>query len=502
MADQYHKLGTTLRLGIEAIDPATGLADASLTTASFTTQIVKNLTGNQATTGCAFTEPDATNNAGNFVLECSGTTSFAAATGVYNVIVFVTSDTTRRWTQTVRVTSDGTGEGSFGDASFTAVASNGRVMSAGSPLASATVKIVDSSGVLYVQTTSSATGVWGPVFFNTDGTYTIHVFKSGFTTTTGTIVVVGAAATGPGADLTISAASTTSTILVSRLMSYCRRRIGDHTGTKADTEILEIINEAAEMLSMERYWDYYLTHGSIATQPSYTTGTVAITNGGTTVNLTGGTWPSYAASCHLLVGGVWSKVASRTSGTAIVLEDPWGEATVTADTFTIAQYRYQLPSDCAKIDDTMLGARYPFNGTFTSAKRIEWMKDQFQSGLDIATHWGIEQDLMCLWPFPTTTHQINFLYFRKPAEVTSGDTLDWDAGHVGVLRRAIDYVAVLRTPITGSDYEAASTARKLVFDAYKEELAKAMTWDKTATDGGEHSRDGGFDYLLRGDVIP
>jgi hypothetical protein len=338
MADQYHKVGTTLRLGVESIDPATGLADASLTTASFTTQIVKNLTGNQSTTGCVFSEPDSTNNPGNFVLECSGTTSFVSATGIYNVVVFVTADTTRRWTQTVRVTSDGTGEGSFGDASFTAVASNGRVMSGGSPLSGATIKIVDSSGALYVQTTSSATGVWGPVFFNTDGTYTIHVFKSGFTTTTGTIIVSGSSATGPGADLSISAASTTSTILVSRLMSYCRRRIGDHTGTKADTEILEIINEAAEMLSMERYWDYYLTHGSIATQPSFTTGTVAIANGSTTVTLTGGTWPSYAASCHLLVSSVWTKVASRTSNTVILLEDAWGEAAVTTATFTLAQY--------------------------------------------------------------------------------------------------------------------------------------------------------------------
>lgn len=501
MGDFATQVGVTRRIHFEVVDPATGLADASLTTASFTLQIVKNTTGNQATTGVTFFEPDPVNNPGHFCIECSGTTSFVSATGEYGLVIFVTADTTRRWTQSVYVTSDGTMSGSFGDASFTAVASNGRIMSGGSPLQDAIVKIVFPSGVLYVQTVSDSSGLWGPVYFNVNGTYTIQVYRSGYTTTTSTIVVTGATATGPGTDLSITASSTTSTILVSRLMGYCRRRIGDHSGTKADIEILEIINEAAEMVAMECYWDFYLTKGSIATQPPYSTGTVTATNGSTTVTLSGGTWPSYAASCDILINGVWAEVATRSSGTTILLADAWGEPTVTT-TFTLVQYRYALPASCAKIDDTQLGQRYPFNGRFTSAKRIEFLKDQSPTGLDSPVYWSIEKNFMVLWPYPTTTRQINFLYFRKPVEVTASDTLDWDAQQVGLLRRAIDYVAVLRTPITGTDYEGANTARRLVFDAYKEELSKALTWNRTAADQGDQSRGMPYDLDLDGDVIP
>ncbi len=236
----YLKVGVTAYLYLYDQNAVTGQPVTGKVAGDYTVQITKNGTGNQATTGITGpTEVDATNNAGLYTLTCSGSTSFLSATGVFEVKVFRTADLTLVWNDICIVTSDGTGAGTFGAASFTATASDGRVVSSAAALSGATVTILTPTATIYTQLTSSATGVWGPVYFNTNGTYQIQVQKTGYTTTTGTITVSGSVATGPGADLSITAVSTGSTLLVSTLMAYVRRVMLDASGTKSDTLVLE-----------------------------------------------------------------------------------------------------------------------------------------------------------------------------------------------------------------------------------------------------------------------
>ncbi len=502
MSVVYHRVGTTLRLSWQYPNNATTMTTGKVA-GNFTLKIVKNGTGNQATTGCTFAEIDATNDPGMYEYACSGSTSFASATADYDIGVYDSSDFTKLWGTKVMVTSDGTGAGSWGDASFTATAANGRIMAGGVPLADATIYIVNSSGVLYNKTTSGATGLWGPVYFSTAGTYTVYAQKSGYSSTSGTITVVGSVATGPGSDLTLTASSTAGSLLASTFLGFIRRSSQDRSGALADTEAIEILNDAVDMIAMERQWDYYHTRGAVQTQAKYETGTIALTYGSTTCTLTTGTWPTWAASGEIFVNGTWVVVASRTSGSVLVLEDPWGNDSVTASSYTLVQFRYALPADCIRISDTMFGSQWPFVSRPTSASYIESMKDAWQSTNSQPFMWAIEGAFLCLWPCPETQRNINMLYFRRPTPVASGgDTIDWDSQHPFLLRRAIEYVVAMRRKADSDEKIKAQSVAKKVYD---DSLAKAYVWDKTAADpaSGEDGMRGAYgDSYLFGNVDP
>lgn len=500
MSTSYHKIGTTAYLQFRA--PSTVSAfSTGLTSSDFTLDIVKGATGNQATTGCTFSEIDATNNAGAYAYTCSGATSFTAATGEYLLTVYRTADKLKVWASTLFVTSDGTGAGSWGDAVFTATASDGRVMSGGSPVDAATIYIVNSAGVVYVKTTTNSSGLWGPVYFNTAGTYTVYAQKAGYSTTSGTITVVSSTATGPGADLTITASSTAGTLLASTFLGFIKRSNQDRSSTLADTEAIEILNDAVDMIAMERQWDYYHTRGGIQTRVPYETGTVALTNGATSCVLSGGTWPSWAASGELFVDGTWVPIESRTDGTNLVLAEPWGNDTFSGS-YSLVQFRYALPTDCIRISDTMFGNQWPFIGKPTSAAFIESLKDAWQSTNSQPFMWAIEGGFMCFWPVPEEYRNVNLLYFRRPTPVaSSGDTIDWDSQHPFLLRRAIEYIVALRRKADSDEKLKAISAAK---NAYDEALNKALPWDKTAADPASTQSPSlyGEDLWLKGNVDP
>lgn len=497
MSYEYHKVGSTFRIKFQFPNGVASMTTGKVS-GDFLLKIDKNGTGNQATTGCTFAEIDATNNPGMYEYSCSGSTSFVSATGTYGIEVYLSADFTKVWSGSVTVTSDGTGAGSWGDASFTATAANGRVYDGALAVSGATLFITNSAGVLWVKTTSDSSGLWGPVYFNTNGTYTVNVQKSGYTTTSGTIVVTGSTATGPGADLTIAVSSTSSSLLVSTLQGYVRRGMEDRTGTVSDTVILEVINEATELISMERQWEYYHTRGSVSLQAAYSTGTIAVTNGSTTCTLTSGTWPTWAASGELFADNIWVEVETRSSGTVLVLAEPWGNADNATLSYTLGQVRYTLPSDCARISNTLMGQDWPWT-RHTSAPFIERLKDQWTVTDPTMTLWAIEKNFLVVWPIPSAVRQVNFLYFRKPTAVSSGsDTLDWDAGQVLLLRRAMDYVMAGRR---GADTDEKVQAMRFAKAAYDDALSKAWSWDKTAADPNDNDAGGmGYGDFLRGTV--
>jgi hypothetical protein len=93
-------------------------------------------------------------------------------------------------------------------------------------------------------------------------------------------------------------------------------------------------------------WSFLRPRGSITLNGSYATGTIEVAPdvGGAIVTLTGGTWPSWAASADLWVDGERYEVDSRSSNTVIVLDS------ITADTssgqsYELIQHAYDLPTD-------------------------------------------------------------------------------------------------------------------------------------------------------------
>lgn len=472
MADEYVKVGQNKTFLLLIQNKTTLLPDTAAVGGDFTLKLSKNLVGNQATTGCTFGVVDTTNNPGIIYLDCSGSTSFLSATGQYGLEVYTTADQSRIWTETVVVTNDGTGAGLWGAASFTPTAANGRIVAASVALQGATVRITNSSGVLIYQVTSDASGLYTTLYFDTAGTYTINVSKSGYTVATGSIVVVGSVATGPGTDLSITLSTTTSGLLASDLWAYARRQLTDNTGSKADTEVREIVDESLAYLAMVKQWPYLQARGVINTVASYSIGTVAITNGLSILTLTGGTWPTWAASGAVYINNSWVTVSTRDSATQLTINGAYGEQTETAASFIISQHAYTLPTDLMRITGVYFGQNWPYTVEVSSAK-LDMYRDLWQTGNAFPYCWAITASQFMVWPYPSTTHRVNLLYYKRPALlVSASDTADWDPLHLLVLHRSIDYHASLRGEIVAG---TSREARANLEDA----IALAWEWDKT-----------------------
>ncbi len=476
---EYFRVATNTTRYMYYQNAITGQPVIGVAAGSFTVQLIKTGTGNQATTGITGpTEVDASNNAGVYKLTISGSTSFLSVVGIYEVKVFLTADLTLVWNETMIVNTTGTGAGTLGTISFTPTASNGRVVVGGVALAGATVRIADSLLNVLAVYTSDASGLWSTTWFDTDGTYTVYVTKSGYTSTSGTIVISGTAtiATGPGADLTIAATTAGNSVLVSTLMSYCRRIMLDASGTKSDTIILEVINEAAEMIFMETQSPYWQKAGAIDLLAPYATGTLTLTSGSAIVTFSGSTIPSWVdAGCDIFIAslGTWFRISTNDSSSQVTLAYTYNGTTTAGLSFSISKNRYQLPTGCARTNDLLFGKSWPYVTRMRSAAQLEMLKDAWQDTGSIAMVWAIEKDYICIWPAPLTALHVNFLYFGKPAQVTTGsDVLDFPAEQVLLLRDAINLRAAMRGSTVSGGVEAARTA-------YNDSKAIALAWDKS-----------------------
>jgi len=99
-------------------------------------------------------------------------------------------------------------------------------------------------------------------------------------------------------------------------------------------------------------WSFMKPTTSLATVGSYSTGTIAIAITATTVTLTTGTWPSWAASHGaLVVDNTEYAIASRTSDSVIELSSAWTEDTETEATYSLRHDgNYDLPDDFGGIE--------------------------------------------------------------------------------------------------------------------------------------------------------
>lgn len=414
--------------------PVTGKVDAN-----FTKRLSLNTTGGQSTAGVTITE------IGNGKYNVTATAAaFPAVTGEYVLSIFDTTSPQYYWEQIYSITSDGTPSGTTGVASFTAVVGNGRVWDGSTALVGATVYIRDPSGVLYTSVLTVAGGLWGPVFFTTAGVYSITVQKSGYNNATGTITVAGTVATGPGTDLTMSVTST-SGVTLSDLTAYARRMAGDRVGTKADTELLQSCNDAVDHWAKKKRWQRYISRGQLTLQGAYTTGTIALVNGAATCILTGGTWPTWAASGVIYVQNQSVRVLSRDSNTQLTLEANWQAASVSGLATILYQDTYPLPDNLYMFGRLLPGPRWQWGGEAVGADQLFQQQSLFIFGQLIGYLWAFVNSSIVLFPYPSNNILCAYWYYRRPTPMVGPtDTADIDPAHIEGVRRSIDYQVALR----------------------------------------------------------
>lgn len=198
-------------------------------------------------------------------------------------------------------------------------------------------------------------------------------------------------------------------------------------------DIRSAIHKAYAELTTIRDWSYYHVHGRVITQAPYSTGTV--TSAGTTVTLSGGTWPAWAATgAYLKVGDEICRVASRLTTSVVVLDSTLTlKANVTAQPYTLYRTVYPLPADFRNMDEPSDEYNW-WSGMYLSPD--EAMKvERVNNSTGEPYHWTIIKDpdstgwAIKLIGYPSKVETIDFTYRRTPRPIR------W-SGHEAAVRLA------------------------------------------------------------------
>lgn len=181
-------------------------------------------------------------------------------------------------------------------------------------------------------------------------------------------------------------------------------------------DIRTAIHKAYSEVTTIRDWSYYHVHGRIITQAPYSTGTVSTT--GTTVTLTGGVWPTWAATgAYLKIGEEICRVGTRTSNTVLVLAAPLLlKANVTAKAFTLYKTVYALPADFRNLDEPSDEYNWWAGLYLTPDQAMKLERVSNSSGKPY--HWTIIKDpnssgwAIKIIGYPTTAETLDFTYRR------------------------------------------------------------------------------------------
>jgi hypothetical protein len=190
-----------------------------------------------------------------------------------------------------------------------------------------------------------------------------------------------------------------------------------------DRLLRRAIQEAYRQIASDHLWTYLFKEGQIITLAPYTTGTVVYTHSTKTVTGTGTTFPTDSALCKIRIGNTVSIVKSRTSATALVLDDNVNPGEdVAASSYTIFRSEYNLPLDFVKMTEPMQeaswwGARYIRPDQFL-------MLERYGSGTGTPQAWTIIGDsnyysgmAIAFYPAPDSADTLKFLYFRRPRQL-------------------------------------------------------------------------------------
>ena len=197
-------------------------------------------------------------------------------------------------------------------------------------------------------------------------------------------------------------------------------------------DIRTAIHRAYDELTTIRDWSYYHVHGRIILQAPYSTGTV--TSGGTTVTLTGGTWPSWAATgAYLRVGEEICRVATRTSNSVIVLDSALSlKANVTASPYILYRTVYPLPADFRNLDEPSDEYNW-WSGLYVTPDQAMKLERVSNSSGE-PYHWTVIKDpdstgwAIKVIGYPTGTQTLDFTYRRSARPIRY-------SGHEAALRQ-------------------------------------------------------------------
>lgn len=142
--------------------------------------------------------------------------------------------------------------------------------------------------------------------------------------------------------------------LADRLSSF------DETVSADSTRLGRWINRAQDNICCAWNWPFNRQVDIIQTQPDYTTGTVAITQGTTTLTFSSGP-ASSLAGWYIKIGDLadWYLISTHTAGaTTATITPTFRQTTVTTSTFLARKFNYQLAANAMTVMDVRIATNY------------------------------------------------------------------------------------------------------------------------------------------------
>lgn len=206
-------------------------------------------------------------------------------------------------------------------------------------------------------------------------------------------------------------------------------------------------------------WTYLLIAGRLFLNGQYTTGTIQFYSDDGTypneVDLSGGTFPSWARYGYIRLNSITSKVGNVISGTILQLEQPLTYAADQGPTgYTLYRDTYTLPADFVMGDNMMAETIW---GTLEYVPPAQWASwNRFRESYGVPKWYTVMGDpdvpgRLCvrIFPFPDTDATLDFVYSRKPREMT---TFDLAVGTASVDAMSTPTTITLSNAVLGSQH--------------------------------------------------
>lgn len=208
----------------------------------------------------------------------------------------------------------------------------------------------------------------------------------------------------------------------------------DHTGldstdTGNQTRVKRWLNYTQQNVCSKYPWSFMVGRESIVTVKDYTTGTVSINSGASTVTGAGTTFTTAMGagqySIQFTSGNDWYRIASFSSSTSITLEQPYqGTTNLSGSTYIIRKFWYSLSASCDRILD-IVNWDTPVKLVQVDPRYVDNLNPLVQSTNSSYAYFPFGVDSsgniqISPYPYPSDARLLEIRTRKKPTDMSAG----------------------------------------------------------------------------------
>lgn len=236
-------------------------------------------------------------------------------------------------------------------------------------------------------------------------------------------------------------------------------------------EIMQALNTAHLEIHGAYDWPWAYKETNIEVNPSYSTGTVSVADGSTTVTGSGTAWNTLWTNKRIRLDANqdWPIASVSGAGTLVLAQPYHGTASLVEATYVIYQDVYQMPADFEPGKDLVLlqpdvrirVRHIPRSALETQSVVLKSLFTNIAMGYSDQGRDSTGRFLIRIIPPPTNTNSLRMVYKARPADFSALTDISWLPQTYQDILELVAEAEVKRTHgIPGWDAPAAIAARK------------------------------------------